>query len=226
MFDSVLAEYATNHFARQGIHVHTQRTVTRIEDGILHLKEEDPVKFGMLVWSTGLDMTPLIKELKGVKKDHKAGKIMTDGYLRLLDSNSEANPPKVIPDVYAIGDCAVIEGDELPSTAQVASQEGAWLRRHLNRLAKYEAKANATRPAVQEMTAETASVDKDSQVGRGFIYHNILTLAYLGSWRAIAQRSAGLGIRGRVAWLLWRGAYMTKTISLRNKIRVPLLWQV
>lgn len=226
MFDSVLADYAANHFARQGIHVHTRRTVTRIDDGVVHLKEEGPVKCGMIVWSTGLDMTPLIKELKGVKKDHKAGRIMTDGYLRLLDSASEAEHPKVIPDVYAIGDCAVIEGDELPSTAQVASQQGAWLRRHLNRLAKYEAKAIAAPPKAQETSAETTAVDIDSKVGRGFRYHNILTLAYLGSWNAIAQRSKGHGIRGRIAWFLWRGAYMTKTISLRNKIRVPLLWAI
>lgn len=217
MFDSSLAEYASNHFARQRIEVHTLRTVTRVEEGVLHLKEEDPVKFGMLVWSTGLEMTPLIKELQGVKKDEKAGRIMTDGHLRVLQpAQNEDGVSKVVPDVYAIGDCAVIEGAELPSTAQVASQKGAWLRKRLNLIAK--------KGLLKNEASTSASKDAELEIGRGFQYHNILTLAYLGSWNAIAQRSEGHGIRGRFAWLLWRGAYMTKTISLRNKIRVPILW--
>ena len=29
---------------------------------------------------------------------------------------------------------------------------------------------------------------------------------------------------GRVAWLLWRSAYFTRTLSVRNKILVPFYW--
>ncbi|KAG8806890.1 hypothetical protein FRC17_004747 [Serendipita sp. 399] len=207
MFDSVLAEYAANTFARQGIHVHTRSTVTKVEDGTLYLKESEPVKYGMLVWSTGLEMTPLIKSLKGVKKDEKAGRVMTDGYLRLLQPNQLEEPAKVVPDVYAIGDCAVIDGDELPSTAQVASQKGVWLRRHLNRLAK---KGITSTPVKQEATSsseiqtpETGEPkDTEKLAGRGFRYHNIMTLAYLGSWKAIAQGNHGHAIRGYVQRLL------------------------
>jgi NADH dehydrogenase FAD-containing subunit len=207
MFDSSLAEYASNHFARQGIHVHTRRTVTRIEEGTLHLKEEPPVKFGMLVWSTGLEMTPLIKHLEGVKKDKKAGRVMTDGHLRVLQpSEKEEGVQRVVNDVYAIGDCSVIEGDELPSTAQVASQKGNWLRKRLNLIAKRGLLApneNSTKISVSTdhlapLEREAVESDAEVAVGRGFRYHNILTLAYLGSWNAIAQRSEGHGIRGCV----------------------------
>jgi NADH dehydrogenase FAD-containing subunit len=206
MFDSSLAEYASNHFARQGIHVHTRRTVTRIEEGILHLKEEPSVKFGMLVWSTGLEMTPLVKHLEGVKRD-KVGRLMTDGYLRVLQpSEKEDGVQRVVKDVYAIGDCSVIEGDELPSTAQVASQKGNWLRKRLNLIAKRGLLApskNFTEKPVSTdqlvpLEAEAVESDAEATVGRGFRYHNILTLAYLGSWNAIAQRSEGHGIRGCV----------------------------
>lgn len=252
MFDSALAEYATNHFARQGIEVHTRRTVTKVEDGILHLKEEGPVKFGMLVWSTGLEMTPLVKEMQGVRKDNKAGRIMTDGYLRALapieEGEVESDHQKTVQDVYALGDCSVIDGEELPATAQVASQQGIWLRKRLNAIGKRGLLSTPTsnqsyKPEVKEppVASEERAEDIEASVGRGFRYHNILTLAYLGSWNAIAQRGKALGIRGSVcslvrrrlkmvprhlAWFLWRGAYMTKTISLRNKIRVPILWYV
>jgi len=213
MFDASLAEYASNHFARQGIQVHTRRTVTRVEDGVLHLKEESPVKFGMLVWSTGLEMTPFVKQLEGVKKDEKAGRIMTDGYLRVLRSPRKGDVSKrIIKDIYAIGDCSVIEGDELPATAQVASQQGNWLRKRLNLIAKRglltPKDSTSTPPISGQQTTPGAPVkqieggkmegDAEVAVGRGFRYHNILTLAYLGSWNAIAQRSEGHGIRGCV----------------------------
>jgi NADH dehydrogenase len=202
MFDSALAEYAANLFARQGIHVHTRRTVTRVDDGTLHLKEEGEVKFGMLVWSTGLDMTPLIKEMKDVRKDPKAGRIVTDEYLRLLEPGTDGEKVEVIPDVYAIGDCSVIEGNELPATAQVASQKATWLRKRLNLLAKKGLlkSPSQTQPLSPHDTTDTeitnTETDIERSAGRGFRYHNIVTLAYLGSWNAIAQRSQGHGLRG------------------------------
>jgi NADH dehydrogenase FAD-containing subunit len=212
MFDSALAEYAANHFSRQGIEVHTRRTVTKVEDGVLHLKEEDPVKFGMLVWSTGLETTPLVKGLKGVRKDQKAGRIMTDDYLRVLaplqDVDIQTGEQEIVKDVYAIGDCSVIDGDELPATAQVASQQGAWLRKRLNLVAKRGLLAPSTSKSIRPYADVDMPVPKseelegskdiEASVGRGFRYHNILTMAYLGSWNAIAQRSKGHGIRGFV----------------------------
>ncbi|CAG8639320.1 1390_t:CDS:2 [Acaulospora colombiana] len=199
MFDSALADYAMKHFARQGIEVHTQRTVTKVEEGLLHLKEEGPVGFGMLVWSTGLEMTPLIKGLQGVKKDPKAGRIVTDGHLRVLRPESGKMETGVIQDVYAMGDCSVIEKDELPATAQVASQQGLWLRKHFNLLGKKGIldqppkpliKAQSSREdKVSEATLEVGTQkDIEESIDRGFRYHNILTLAYLGSWNAIAQQ--------------------------------------
>jgi NADH dehydrogenase FAD-containing subunit len=215
MFDSALADFAMKHFARQGIEVHTQRTVTRVEEGLLHLKEEDPVEFGMLVWSTGLEMTPLIKGLQGIKKDPKAGRIVTDGHLRVLRPESRETERPFVQDVYAMGDCSVIEKDELPATAQVASQQGLWLRKHFNLLGDkgiLDPPTNSSRitnssrdytvTRALETVPEVEMVkDVEGNIDRGFRYHNILTLAYLGSWNAIAQQSKGHGIRGFVSVL-------------------------
>jgi hypothetical protein len=30
----------------------------------------------------------------------------------------------------------------------------------------------------------------------------------------------------RTAWLIWRGAYLTQTISWRNKLLIPIYWYV
>ncbi|KAJ7177882.1 NDE1, mitochondrial external NADH dehydrogenase [Mycena filopes] len=56
------------------------------------------------------------------------------------------------------------------------------------------------------------------------------SLAYIGDWKAIYDNSGGKDDKiiskesGRVAWLLWRSAYFTMTLSWRNKILVPMYW--
>lgn len=46
-------------------------------------------------------------------------------------------------------------------------------------------------------------------------------MAYIGDWNAILDRTSADGVKtkesGRVAWILWRSAYFTMTLSMRNK---------
>ncbi len=78
----------------------------------------------------------------------------------------------------------------LPATAQVASQKAAHLARRLN---------------------------KGDVASKEFRFRNLGTMAYLGNWRAIHQSSAD-ELKGWAAWVLWRTAYLTRSMSLRNKI--------
>lgn len=70
------------------------------------------VPFGLVVWSTGLALNPLIEGLQGVSKSNKA--VFTDPSLHVLDDQGQ--PMK---DVWAIGDCAMVKDvAPLPATAQ------------------------------------------------------------------------------------------------------------
>jgi NADH dehydrogenase FAD-containing subunit len=256
MFDSALAQYATEHFARQHIEVRTRRTVTCVDDGVLHVREEGEVPFGMLVWSTGVEMTPLIKSLRGIRKDPKGGRLVTDGWLRVIQDapTEEGKPPKLVKDVYALGDCAVIEGMELPLTAQVASQKGVWMRKWFESLARRGLDRPASagrqmneRAAPDEVTKDRKVIvppeDAEAAAGAPFKFRNYGVLAYLGEWKAIGQGQGRWELKGYArslfsksigdisccffrwfAWILWRTAYLTMTISWRNKLRIPLLW--
>lgn len=217
MFDSALAQYATEHFARQHIEVRTRRTVTRVDDGVLHVKEEGEVPFGMLVWSTGVEMTPLIKSLQGVKKDPKGGRLVTDGWLRVIQEApaEEGKPPKLIKDVYALGDCAVIDGMELPLTAQVASQKGVWMRKWFESLARrglekpasvdYSVNEQAAPGEVAKEEKEIAAPeDPEAAVGAPFKYRNYGILAYLGEWKAIGQGQGRWELKGYAVVLFSR----------------------
>lgn len=211
MFDQNLASYATNLFRRQGIEVRTEHSLTRIRrDGdvlLLSIKgQEEEVGAGAVIWSTGLMQNPLISHLTGksfdgvgqLAKDEKTGSLITDEHMRVkLQSNSGRT--ETLPDVYAIGDCAKLDGISLPATAQVASQQATYLAKRINK----------------------GDVDTDS--APGFKFRNFGSMAYLGSWRAIHQSSAD-ELKGWPAWILWRTAYLTKSMSIRNKLLIPMYW--
>ncbi|KAH7114858.1 pyridine nucleotide-disulfide oxidoreductase-domain-containing protein [Dactylonectria macrodidyma] len=242
MFDKKLSSYAIDTFRRQGIRVKTKHHLQGIrpdEDGKGGLKlkiqeyGDDEVGAGIVVWSTGLMQNPLVaklvaKEIRApitpeeqqqrkqqawhIVKAERSGGLVIDDHLRvristrpaqdIVAKNSDNAPYHILPEVYAIGDCAVMEREALPATAQVASQQAKYLAKALNKYGSCEAVGNESKP---------------------FIFRNLGILAYIGSWRAIAQSSSE-GLMGRLAWILWRGAYITRSMSIRNKIMVLVHW--
>lgn len=203
----------------------------------LKIKEEGEIGVGMCVWSTGLMQNPFVaKALAGVKAlpDHlelppsarhayksqdtkwiikkapRSGSVITDDRLRVKvtteDNPEERNDAKasgndkhqgIIPDVFALGDCGIIDGTAYPATAQVAQQKAFWLARRLN---------------------------KGDLHAHKFHFKDAGTLAYIGNWNALFQTGAGGRLQGYLAWIIWRGAYFTRTVSLRNKFLVPIYW--
>jgi NADH dehydrogenase FAD-containing subunit len=147
-------------------------------------------------------------QLWKVQKDARSGSIITDDRLRVKlvpqDSSSSpssdtASPPitAIHPDVFALGDCGIIESTTYPATAQVASQKADWLAKRLNQ----------------------GDIESSS-----FTYKDLGTLAYIGNWDALFQGGKGGRLQGYLAWIIWRGAYVTKTVSWRNKLLVPIYW--
>jgi len=72
---------------------------------------------------------------------------------------------------------------------------------------------------------------KDKESPEPFAFHNQGSMAYIGNWKAIYDRPTPGNEdaimskeSGRLAWLLWRSAYFTMTLSVRNKILVPTYW--
>ena len=100
--------------------------------------------------------------------------------------------------IYAAGDCATVEQTDLPPTSQVAQQEGRYLARVLNNSAL-------------------------GKLSPPFRYRHYGMLAYIGSNRALADLAAVKG-KGFSTWLFWRSTYLTKLVSLKNKILVIFDW--
>ncbi|KAF9525269.1 pyridine nucleotide-disulfide oxidoreductase-domain-containing protein [Crepidotus variabilis] len=194
-FDKSLVKYTENTLSREGVNILTSHHVERVEKGKLFIKEQGEVPFGLLVWSTGLAPNPLVEVAQGVKKDKKTSSLLTNSHLNVLMDNGRPNH-----DVWAIGDASTIEdAARLPATAQVANQKAKYLVKKINKLAK----------------------DRDSP--EPFEFHNAGSLAYIGNWKAVYDRPSNGSDEvfltketGRIAWLLWRSAYFTMTLSWRN----------
>ena len=77
--------------------------------------------FGLMVWSTGVASLDFIKELQ--LPHNQVGRIITNGKLQVSQH----------PDVYSIGDCAVIENKPYPTIAQVAAQQAKYLAKTFNK---------------------------------------------------------------------------------------------
>lgn len=103
-----------------------------------------------------------------------------------------------LEDVYALGDCAAVGEPSYPATAQVAQKQGRYLGRALARRARGRAVP-------------------------GFEYRPSGMLAYIGGGRALADLPQ-VKWSGRAAWLFWRSVYLTRLVSLSNKVKVLFDW--
>jgi len=242
MFDKKLGEYAMKTLNREGVEFRTEHHIKSMRRGppkaiaqnedvkdeqtcfTMDIKEEGEVGTGMVVWSTGLMMNPFVDKALSrvqnlsdsqikldrskiaadnlkwtVKKNPSNGSIITDDKLRLIlepEGDQQDKPRAIMDDVFAVGDCAIMEDTQYPATAQVASQKAEWLAKRLN---KGDLESNT------------------------FHWKNMGVMAYIGNWNAILQSSGG-NVSGRTAWFIWRGAYLTKAVSWRNRILIPMYW--
>ena len=99
--------------------------------------------------------------------------------------------------IYGLGDCAAIDDVPLSSTAQVAEQQGKHLAKHLMRLIK-------------------------GKEAKPFSYFHKGMLAYVGGGKALADGPVKMS--GFLTWIAWRSIYLTKLVSLKNRILVLFDW--
>ncbi|KAJ5879802.1 hypothetical protein N7455_003267 [Penicillium solitum] len=252
MFDESLSRYAMETMEREGIDIKTSHHVKSLRWGppgapppynmdpkrclTLTTEEDGELGVGMCVWVTGNAMPKFITEsLDSIdafptdsvrsmeaspeapenpenaswkfKKAPKKGPLVVDGHLRVQLQN-ETGQTAVLRDVFALGDNAMPETGAPPATAQATYQESKWLADRLNK----------------------GDLDRTPP----FSFRDLGTMAYIGDERALMQiphsgdRGSKSflpeGIKGRTASIIWKMAYISMSISWRNKLRVAFRW--
>lgn len=181
--------------------------------------------------SSGTRGTNMAKGWK-VKKAPKTGALLVDSHFRVQLEQGQDGPTAVLQDVFAIGDNAMPETGAPPATAQATSQEAKWLADRLNRGDIKRAPGFSFRNlgtlayigssnALMQIPHEKAPSLSSSPSNRGDKSHangNIVDDS--------PRRNPYLpeGLTGRTAWLVWKVAYLSMSISWRNRFRILFRW--
>jgi NADH:ubiquinone reductase (non-electrogenic) len=102
---------------KNGVQIATSSVIEKVDDEYLHVKGQDPVPYGILLWVTGNKSLSFVDGLDVKKSEHGLSRILTDGNLRVKKAGVGE---EILDDVFALGDTADIEGQSLPTTAEVA----------------------------------------------------------------------------------------------------------
>ena len=186
-----LADYARRVLKDRGVHVHTNTPARRIDPGRVTLPDGSVIEAHTIVLAAGVASNPLLAGFP-LEKNPK-NRILVDATMR----------SKSRPDVWAIGDCAVIPdpaGKPYPQLAQHALREARVLARNITATLRGE----KTEP---------------------FVYETLGTLASLGDFQGVG-RVMKWKVRGFIAWWVWRSYYLMQMPRFERKLRIVLDWTV
>lgn len=241
-FDTKMQQHALDNFKRVGVEVRTGVRVTEVSKDTIMLSTGEVMKYGVCVWSAGNAPRPLVQQLAAqipeqveLQPGGKPSKLVIDPWLRVIGAR----------DVMAIGDCTLMQGDRLPATAQVAGQQGAYAAHMINRgylplqggmdqppPCKPVGKIGALEGAYATMgSTMEGSADEEHEgmiyYSKPFSFLNLGMLAYVGNDRALTEIAlpfTTIKLSGQFAFLVWKSVYITKQVSLRNRVLILFDW--
>ncbi|KAF8465264.1 hypothetical protein BDZ91DRAFT_772238 [Kalaharituber pfeilii] len=240
MFSKTLIEYTESTFKDEKISVRTKTMVKKVNEKTVECevtrpdgtKERQILPYGALVWATGNAVRPVVRDLMNQIPQQASSRrgLAVNDYL-VVDGTDG---------VWALGDCSATK---YAPTAQVASQQGAFLARLLNSMAatqdieadlkKLEELQSETRTSEDRETLEKEILKKAKALRKvkqlsPFQYSHQGSLAYIGMDRAVADITWFNGNfatgGGGLTYLFWRSAYISMCFSTRNRILVIFDW--
>ena len=169
-----------------GVEVRTGTLVTGMDDAGVVLSDGSRIEAETILWAAGVKASPLIDTL-GVERD-RTGRAIVEPDLTIPGH----------PEIFVIGDAALVDGGAVPGVAPAAMQAG----RHV---------ARAIRARL------------DGQPVPPFRYRNKGTLATIGRARAVADLP-WLRFSGFPAWAAWLAIHIWFLIGVRNRLFVFASW--
>ncbi|KAK0945385.1 NADH:ubiquinone oxidoreductase [Friedmanniomyces endolithicus] len=224
MFSKYLIEYTEQTFKEETIDIRTKTMVKRVEEKYIEAEYTDASGKKVLEKIPYSSSGPPIP----AQKDSRRG-LFVNEYLVVKGTEN----------IWAVGDCAIAN---YAPTAQVASQEGAFLARLFNQMAKTDS-IETELAELSNVQEKAASKDlRDEAFGKikdlqkrlrrvknigPFEYSHQGSLAYIGSEKAVADISwltGNLATGGQLTYFFWRSAYLSMCFSTRNRILVIMDW--
>jgi NADH dehydrogenase len=184
-----LAEYGARVLGKRcGAELRTNTVVRALESGKVHLPKET-IEAETIVLAAGIVPNPVVADLP-VEKD-KRGHVIVDAAMRC----------KSYPEVWALGDCALIPGPEgkpYPNLAQHALREAKVLARNIFAVL-------SGRPP------------------QAFVYDTLGMMGSLGHNKAFGQLLK-IRVRGVPAWFVRRTYYLLQMPGWSRRLRIMIEW--
>ncbi|KIL62833.1 hypothetical protein M378DRAFT_165292 [Amanita muscaria Koide BX008] len=234
-FSKQLIEYTESTFKQSKIDILTKTMVKEVKENSVVLQMPDKsikeVPCGLVVWAAGNKGRKITQDLMSKLPDYQNNKrgILVDDFLHMQGAENS---------IFAIGDCTATS---YAPTAQVASQQGAYLARLLGHMAKTDSLQKTLQGLELQENQVTTEEEKAKVAGeiavvrkqlakvklRPFHYSHQGSLAYIGSEKAIADlpfMNGNIASGGVATYLFWRSAYLSTLFSLRNRTLVATDW--
>ncbi|EST04775.1 Pyridine nucleotide-disulfide oxidoreductase, FAD/NAD(P)-binding domain protein [Kalmanozyma brasiliensis GHG001] len=227
MFSQTLIKYTESTFKENSIDILTKHMVKDVDDRDVLVKtpsgEDKKIPYGLLVWAAGNTARPLTRQLMASLPEAQKNRrgLEVDDHMRLKGAEDS---------IFALGDATATQ---FAPTAQAASQQGAYLARVFNQLARLHvledklATAKKSNADAAELSGLERQIEKAAKI-RPFKYSHQGSLAYIGSEKAIADipllGNNQIASGGVVTFMFWRSAYMSMLFSLRNRSLVAADW--
>ena len=186
------SEYVHRFLERRGVRILLGSPVKRVEPKRLFLPDGSEVEAFTLLWTAGVRPPDLVRDLP--LSFHKDGRVLVDEELRARRADGT-----VLEDVYVLGDCAASlrpDGTFQPALSQTSIAMGGHIGETLTR----RAHGKPPLPFRFKDAGYIISLGKHSSVVSLF----------------------GISFSGKLAWLLWAGAYLVKMVGLRKQIEVGI----
>lgn len=186
-FDPKLQEYAAQALRDRGVELRLRTSVKEVKEhsvviGPTEGDETEEIPVAAVIWATGVTGGPVIGDWNLPMA--KGGRIDVGADLRVTG----------LPEVFAAGDVAAVNGAPLPQLAQPAIQGGTHVAKQIEHL------------LAGERTEE-------------FSYKNKGTMATIGKADAVVEMPfPKLKIKGFPAWVAWVGLHIVVLTGNRNRL--------
>jgi NADH dehydrogenase len=184
--------YVMRFLAKRGVRALLGALVTRVDPHGVMLRDGRTFEAFTCIWTTGVTPPDLVRRLP--LRFHSDGRVCVDAQLRALRPDGSA-----VEEVYVIGDCAAsprADGRMQPQLSQTAIAMGA----HVGDVLVRRAQGRAPKPFSFRDAGYIISLGKHSSVLDLF----------------------GIPMSGKLAWLMWAGAYLVKMVGFRKQIEVGI----
>jgi NADH dehydrogenase len=183
---------ALEFLTKIGVQVRLNTAVTSYDGYEVVLGTGEKLISRSLIWTAGVKANPIA----GFKPE-----AISTGNRLLVD---QFNHVKGFENIFAIGDVALMDGDEHfpkghPQMAPPAQQQGRLLARNIKNLI-----------AGKPLTA--------------FHYFDKGTMATIGRNKAVVDMKGGVRFQGAFAWYVWMFVHLMSLVGFRNKVFTFLSW--